>query len=323
MHPNTLESLRLATKPSVKIAVLIPCYNEAATIAGVIAGFQASLPGADITVYDNNSTDPTIAAARAAGAAVFSEPLQGKGNVIRRMFRDVEADFYLLVDGDGTYDAAIAPRMVNLALEQRLDLVNCVRQSTSTAAYRRGHQFGNALLTAMVKLIFGNRVRDMLSGYKLLSRRFVKSFPALAGGFDIETEITVHALELSLPIGHIEGAYRERPPGSVSKLSTYRDGFKIIWLILVLIKHERPIQLFCACAALLIAAAILLGAPVVATYFSTGLVPRLPTAVLATGLVLIATLSLATGIILDTVTRGRREARMLAYLQHGLPNSKP
>lgn len=306
-----------------RIAVLIPCYNEAATISGVIADFQNALPGAEIIVYDNNSSDNTITAALSAGAAVFSETMQGKGNVVRRMFRDIEADFYLMVDGDGTYDAAIAPAMLKLAQQQRLDLVNGVRISTHAAAYRAGHQFGNALLTSMVKIIFGNRVRDMLSGYKLLSRRFVKSFPALAGGFDIETELTVHALELSLPIGHLEGAYRERPPGSVSKLNTYRDGFRIMWLILVLVKHERPIQLFCAGAAVLLLAAILLGAPVVTTYLATGLVPRLPTAVVATGLVLIAALTFATGMILDTVTRGRREARMLAYLQHGFAGAAP
>jgi glycosyltransferase involved in cell wall biosynthesis len=312
MPLHAIETNHPATNPAAarpKLAVLIPCYNEAATIAGVVAGFQDYLPGAEIVVYDNNSTDLTITAARGAGAAVFSENMQGKGNVVRRMFRDVEADFYILVDGDGTHDPSLAPKMLSLALEQRLDLVNAVRISTAAAAYRRGHQFGNALLTSMVKLIFGNRVRDMLSGYKILSRRFVKSFPALAGGFDIETEITVHALELSLPIGHIEGAYKERPPGSVSKLSTYRDGFKIMWLILVLIKHERPIQLFSACGFLLIAAAILLGAPVVATY-------------LTTGLVLIASLTFATGMILDTVTRGRLEARMLAYLQHGFTSTR-
>lgn len=302
--------------PGPKIAVLIPCYNEAATIAGVVADFQASLPEAEIIVYDNNSTDMTVIAARGAGAAVFSERMQGKGNVVRRMFRDIEADFYIMVDGDGTYDAKLAPRMLGLALEQRLDLVNCVRVSHSAGAYRPGHQFGNLLLTSMVKLIFGNRVQDMLSGYKILSRRFVKSFPALAGGFDIETELTVHALELSLPIGHLDGAYKERPEGSVSKLSTYRDGIRIMWLILVLIKHERPVQLFSGGAALLLIGAFILGAPVLSHYFATGLVPRLPTAVLATGLVLLAALIFATGMVLDTVTRGRREARMLAYLQH-------
>ncbi len=299
------------------LAVLIPCYNEAAAIAGVIAGFRAALPDAAIYVYDNNSTDGTAAVAEAAGALVFSESQQGKGHVVRRMFRDIEADFFLLVDGDGTYDPAIAPQMLALARAQKIDLVSCVRKSEGTEAYRFGHQFGNLLLTGMVKYIFGNRVQDMLSGYKLLSRRFVKSFPALSGGFDIETELTVHALELSLPIGHVTGAYKGRPEGSPSKLNTYRDGAKILWLIAVLVKHERPMQLFSAIAAVLTAAAIILGIPIVTHYFATGLVPRLPTAILATGLILVATLSLATGLILDTVTRGRREARMLAYLQYG------
>jgi glycosyltransferase involved in cell wall biosynthesis len=302
------------------IAVLIPCYNEALTIADVVTRFKAMLPQASILVYDNNSTDNTVQAARAAGASVFHETMQGKGNVVRRMFRDVEADFYVLVDGDGTYDAALAPSMLQLALTERIDLVNCVRDCSAAdiecEAYRRGHQFGNRLLTSMVTLIFGNRLTDMLSGYKLLSRRFVKSFPALSGGFDIETELGVHALELSLPIGHLTGEYKGRPVGSASKLNTYRDGLRILWLIVALVKHERPLQLFGAASCALLLAALLLGAPVVTHYLATGLVPRLPTAVLATGLVLMAALSSATGLILDTVTRGRREARMLAYLQY-------
>jgi glycosyltransferase involved in cell wall biosynthesis len=302
---------------AASLAVLIPCYNEAAAIAGVVAGFRAALPDAAIYVYDNNSTDNTAAAATAAGALVFTESQQGKGHVVRRMFRDIDADFFLLVDGDGTYDAAIAPEMLHLARTQKIDLVSCIRKSESAESYRFGHQFGNRLLTGMVKYIFGNRVQDMLSGYKLLSRRFVKSFPALSGGFDIETELTVHALELSLPIGHVTGAYKGRPVGSPSKLNTYRDGAKILWLIAVLVKHERPMQLFSGIAAVLTAAAIILGIPILTHYLATGLVPRLPTAVLATGLILVATLSLATGLILDTVTRGRREARMLAYLQYG------
>jgi len=298
------------------IAVLIPCYNEAPSIAAVIAGFRAALPDATIYVYDNNSTDGTAEAASTAGALVFREGQQGKGHVVRRMFRDIEADFFLLVDGDGTYDPAIAPEMLRLAQEQKIDLVSCIRAGAGAESYRFGHQLGNRLLTAMVKYIFGNRVQDMLSGYKLLSRRFVKSFPALSGGFDIETELTVHALELSLPIGHITGAYKGRPAGSPSKLNTWRDGAKILWLIAVLVKHERPMQLFSAIAAILTLAAIILGIPILTHYLATGLVPRLPTAVLVTGLILIAALSLATGLILDTVTRGRREARMLAYLQH-------
>jgi glycosyltransferase involved in cell wall biosynthesis len=302
------------------LAVLIPCYNEAPSIAGVIAGFRAALPDATIYVYDNNSTDSTAATARTAGALVFHEGQQGKGHVVRRMFRDIEADFYLLVDGDATYDPSIAPEMLRLAATQKIDLVSCVRKGEGAQSYRFGHQFGNFLLTAMVKYIFGNRVQDMLSGYKLLSRRFVKSFPALSGGFDIETELTVHALELSLPIGHLPGAYKGRPEGSPSKLNTWRDGAKILWLITVLVKHERPMQLFSAIAGILSLTAIILGIPILTHFLATGLVPRLPTAVLATGLILMAALSLATGLILDTVTRGRREARMLAYLQHGFRN---
>jgi len=310
MVPNAAALSRAAS-----IAVLIPCHNEAAAIADVIAGFRAALPDAAIYVYDNNSTDGTAAAASAAGALVFSEPQQGKGHVVRRMFRDIEADFFLLVDGDGTYDPAVAPEMLHLARTQKIDLVSCVRKS-GAESYRFGHQFGNLLLTGMVKYIFGNRVQDMLSGYKLLSRRFVKSFPALSGGFDIETELTVHALELSLPIGHVSAAYKPRPVGSPSKLNTWRDGARILWLIAVLVKHERPMQLFSGIAAVLTAVSIILGIPIVTHYLATGLVPRLPTAVLATGLMLMAALSLATGLILDTVTRGRREARMLAYLQY-------
>lgn len=298
-----------------KVAVLVPCYNEALTIRDVVSGFRAALPAAEIIVGDNNSTDDTRAEARAAGALVLSEPMQGKGNVVRRLFRDVDADFYILVDGDDTYDAAVAPAMLKLAMEERIDLVNCVRVNTAVEAYRPGHQFGNLLLTSMVKYIFGNRVQDMLSGYKVLSRRFVKSFPALSGGFDIETELTVHALELSLPISHVTGNYKERPVGSVSKLNTYADGFRILGLIGILVKHERPMQLFGGVAALMVLAAVILGVPVVLDYLATGLVPRLPTALLATGLIIMATLSFATGIILDTVTRGRRETRMLAYLQ--------
>ncbi len=313
----------MSAPPSV--AVLIPCYNEAVTIADVVTRFKAAMPQASILVYDNNSTDNTAQLAKAAGASVFRETMQGKGSVVRRMFRDVEADFYILVDGDGTYDAGLAPAMLQLALAERLDLVNCVRSTmvddTQPEAYRRGHQFGNRLLTSMATLIFGDRLTDMLSGYKLLSRRFVKSFPVLSRGFDIETELSVHALELSLPIGHLTGDYKGRPEGSTSKLNTYRDGLRILWLIVVLVKHERPLQLFGAISCLLLIAALLLGAPVVTHYLATGLVPRLPTAVLATGLILIAALSFATGLILDTVTRGRREARMLAYLQHDFRDS--
>jgi glycosyltransferase involved in cell wall biosynthesis len=307
-------------KPPVSLAVLIPCYNEGLSIAEVVKQMQMALPQARIIVYDNNSTDGTADKARKAGAHVFTERLQGKGNVVRRMFRDVDADFYILVDGDGTYDATMAPVMLHYALHNRVDMVNCVRTGNEPNTYRFGHQFGNYFLTSMVNAIFGNHVDDMLSGYKLLSRRFVKSFPALSSGFDIETELTVHALELVLPLGHVTGIYKERVAGSVSKLNTYRDGVRILWRILVLVKHERPLQLFTAFAGLMILAALLIGAPVVTHYLATGLVPRLPTAVLATGLMLMAALSFATGLVLDTVTRGRREARMLTYLQYSFPD---
>lgn len=302
-----------------RIAVLLPCHNEAAAIGAVVRAFRTALPGADIYVFDNNSTDDTAAIARGAGAIVRREALQGKGHVVRRMFRDIQADLYVMADGDDTYDAALAPAMIELARRGPYDLVNCVRRETDAAAYRGGHRLGNRLLTGAVRAIFGDRVEDMLSGYKVLSRRFVKSFPVLATGFDIETELAVHALELALPIAHVEGDYRPRPAGSESKLRTWRDGWRILRLILRLLRHERPLAFFGALGAAAFLVAAVLIAPVIATYLRTGLVPRLPTAVLATGIVLAGALSLTTGIILDTVTRGRRETRLLAYLRHAAP----
>jgi glycosyltransferase involved in cell wall biosynthesis len=301
------------TAPAPRIAVLIPCFNEQAAIGRVVADFRAALPEATIHVYDNNSTDGTAAAARAAGALVRHEALQGKGNVVRRMFADIEADIYLLVDGDDTYEAAAAPRMVALLRDQGLDMVTGAR-SGGEAAYRPGHRFGNRVLTGLVAAVFGNRVRDLLSGYRVFSRRFVKSFPALAGGFETETEFTVHALELGMPIGEVPTAYKERPPGSASKLSTIRDGVRILRTILVLVKEERPLPFFGLAALVLLLAGLGLFAPVLLTYLETGLVPRLPTAVLSLGLVLLSFLSLACGLILDTVTRGRKEAKRIAYL---------
>jgi glycosyltransferase involved in cell wall biosynthesis len=314
-HPAS----QAAGQTAPRIAVLVPCYNEAVTIAKVVAAFRAALPEAAIYVYDNNSTDGTAAAAASAGAIVRTETMQGKGHVVRRMFRDIEADLYLIVDGDDTYDAALASEMVSLAAEHGFDLVNYVRRDVEQASYRPGHRFGNQLLTGIVRKIFGDRIQDMLSGYKLLSRRFVKSFPALADGFDTETELTIHALELAMPVAHVTGAYKGRPEGSASKLNTYRDGIRILWIILVLFKHERPMQLFSAAAAILALIAIGLGIPVIIAFLHTGLVQRLPTALLATGLMLIAALSFTTGLILDTVSRGRRENRMLAYLSHAAP----
>lgn len=299
-----------------RIAVLIPCYNEEIAISKVIRDFKAALPDARIYVYDNNSKDETKKNAQKAGAIVRKEHQQGKGNVVRRMFRDIEADFYIMVDGDDTYNAQMAPEMIKIAQEGPYDLVNCVRRENTKDAYRSGHRCGNTLLTGVVRKIFGDRVQDMLSGYKLFSRRFVKSFPVTGGGFDIETEITIHALELAMPVAHVEGAYGARPEGSISKLHTYKDGLMILWMIIILFKHERPLQFFSWIAVALVLISLLLGIPVVITFLQTGLVARLPTAVLAMGIMLVAFLSIMTGLILDTVTRGRKEAKMLAYLQY-------
>jgi glycosyltransferase involved in cell wall biosynthesis len=296
------------------IAVLIPCRNEEAAIGKVVADFRAALPNAAIFVYDNDSTDRTIEEARRAGAIVRSEPLAGKGNVVRRMFADVEADVFVLVDGDDTYDAASAPRLVERLLRDALDMVNAARVATSEQAYRPGHRFGNALLTGFVARTFGSRQGDMLSGYRVFSRRFVKSFPALASGFEIETELTVHALELRLPIAEVATPYRERPAGSSSKLRTYRDGVRILRTIVKLIKEEKPLAFFSAIFGVLALASIALGVPIVLEFLRTGLVPRFPTAILATGLMLLAFLSLTCGMILETVTRGRIEAKRLWYL---------
>ncbi len=297
-----------------RVAVLIPCYNEAAAIGGVVTGFRAALPHAAIHVFDNNSTDDTAAVAAAAGAAVATVELQGKGHVVRRMFADVDADIYLLVDGDGTYDAAAAPRLVEALTTGGLDMVNAARNHAQTDAYRPGHLLGNRVLTGLVAAIFGRRLTDMLSGYRAFSRRFVKSFPALSEGFEIETELTVHALELRMPVGEIQTAYGARPPGSASKLRTYRDGVRILRTIVGLVKQERPLAFFSWCGLALLLAGLAWGVPVVLEFLRTGLVPRLPSAVLATGLVGLAFLAFACGLILDSVARGRREARHIAYL---------
>jgi glycosyltransferase involved in cell wall biosynthesis len=314
---------RAAPPPVPRIAVLVPCYNEEVAIPRVVAGFRAALPGATIYVYDNNSADRTPAAAAAAGAVVRREALQGKGHVVRRMLADIEADLYVLVDGDDTYEAAAAPAMIRLLLEERLDMVTGTRVTDAAAAYRPGHRLGNAVLTGVVRLIFGNRISDMLSGYRVFSRRFAKSFPALAEGFETETEFTVHALELHLPVGEIRTAYRARPEGSTSKLNTWRDGLRILGSIALLVRRERPLPFFALLAALLAATGIGIAVPVLQTFLATGLVPRLPTAVLSTGLMLLAFLSLACGLILDTVTRGRMEAKRMAYLAIPAPDFAP
>jgi glycosyltransferase involved in cell wall biosynthesis len=296
------------------VAVLIPCLNEAVAIAHVVGGFKRSLPHATVFVYDNGSTDRTVEIARAAGAVVRAEPLRGKGNVMRRMFADVEADVYVLVDGDDTYDASRAPEMVDLLVSRSLDMVNAARQSEIKEAYRRGHRFGNALLTGLVTLAFGNRLTDLLSGYRVFSRRFVKSFPALAAGFEIETELSIHALQLRMPIAELTISYKERPQGSTSKLSTYKDGFRILRTIVYLVKEEKPFAFFSFVAGAIALLSLGLGVPVVVEFMRTGLVPRIPTALLAAALMILSFLAFTCGLILDAVSRGRVEVKRLWYL---------
>lgn len=305
------------------IAVMIPCLNEEAAIANVVRDFRAALPDAVIFVYDNGSTDRTVDVAQQAGAIIRREPLKGKGNVMRRMFADIEADIYVLVDGDDTYHAPSVTGLIELLISQSLDMVNGAREEKSEAAYRAGHRFGNRLLTGMVAWFFGARFNDMLSGYRIMSRRFVKSFPALASGFEIETELTVHALQLRLPIAEQMTPYRERPPASASKLRTIPDGIRIMRLIARLIREERPMEFFSWVAALLAAAAVVLAVPIVIQFMETGLVPRLPTAVLATGLMLLSFLGYCCGLILSTVTRGRVEAKRLQYLSIPIRYTRP
>ncbi|HEX9647665.1 MAG TPA: glycosyltransferase [Alphaproteobacteria bacterium] len=305
-----------------EIAVLVPCRNEAVAVGGVVRAFAEALPAATIYVYDNGSTDDTVERARAAGAEVHSEARSGKGNVVRRMFADIDADVYLLVDGDDTYDAAAGPELVARLLEGPHDMVSARRMSEHSAAYRAGHRFGNRLLTALVARIFGQSVDDMLSGYRAFSRRYVKSFPAASRGFEIETELTVHALQLRMPIAEVPTAYKERPHGSESKLNTVRDGLRILWTIVILFKEIRPLPFFGLWFVLLAGVSLILAWPVFVEYVATGLVPRLPTAVAATGAMLLAFLSLTCGLILDSVARGRTEAKRLAYLALPAPRIK-
>jgi len=304
----------MATSAQPRIAILLPCFNEEATIAATVAGFREALPGAAIYAYDNNSRDRTCAVAAEAGAIVRTERQQGKGHVVRRMFADIDADVYIMADGDLTYDPASAPQMVDLLVAGQLDMVVGTRKHEAVEAYRGGHVIGNCMFTGLLAGLFGRSFSDIFSGYRVFSRRFVKSFPILSSGFEIETEMSVHALELRMPIAELETRYLARPEGSDSKLSTFGDGWRILKTIATLYRIERPVLFFGLVGALLVTAAVILAIPLVMTYVETGLVPRLPTAILVTGMIIVAVLCFFAGLILDTVTRGRREMRRLAYL---------
>jgi len=320
---KTAADFRLGSLGSHRIAVLVPCFNEEAAIGKVVKDFRAALPAAAIFVFDNNSTDKTAEIARGAGAEVFDEKHRGKGFVVRRMFADVDADIYVLVDGDATYDAPSVRRMIGRLIDGRLDMVVGTRVDHDKIAYRTGHRAGNRILSGFVAWVFGPSFNDMLSGYRVFSRRFVKSFPVLSGGFEIETELTVHALELGLPVEEIETPYYARPEGSSSKLNTWRDGFRILLTIENLYRAERPLPFFSVLGLIAGLVSIGLAVPIVITFLETGLVPRLPTAVLATGLMLLAFLCGAVGLVLDTVTRGRREMKLLAYLSQHATRTHP
>ena len=303
----------------LSVAVLVPCFNEAAAIDKVVRDFQAALPNATVYVYDNNSTDETATVAAAAGAEVRREPRRGKGNVVRRMFQDIEADVYVMVDGDDTYDAKVAPQLVARLIDEQLDMVVGRRVETHEAAYRAGHRLGNRVLTGLVRWLFDAKIDDMLSGYRVFSRRFVKSFPSFSREFEIETELTVHAMQMRMPVAEIETSYKERPPGSTSKLRTFRDGWRILMTISNLMRNERPLLFFSLIGLVTFGVAVALGLPVLLEYADTGFVRRFPTAILCMSMTVIAVLCIATGLILDLVAHVRREAKRLVYLQHPAP----
>ena len=309
----------MALADGLEIAVMVPCLNEAAAIGKVVKDFRAARPTAKVYVYDNNSTDGTAAVAAAAGAEVRRERRPGKGNVVRRMFQDIEADVYVMVDGDDTYDASVAPQMIEQLVDENLDMLVGKRVETHVAAYRAGHRLGNRVLTGLVGRLFGSQIEDMLSGYRVFSRRFAKSFPSSSREFEIETELTVHAMQMKMALAEIDTNYKERPPGSTSKLRTFRDGWRILLTITNLMRNERPLMFFALIGVVLVALALVLGVPVVIDWTHTGKVERFPTAILASALVVIAVVCFATGAILDLVAHVRRESKRLAYLQHASP----
>jgi glycosyltransferase involved in cell wall biosynthesis len=320
--PSHLAAVPFSSLAGQRIAIILPCYNEALTITAIIRDFKKYLPQAEVYVFDNNSRDNTAELAWAEGAIVRSVPLQGKGEVIRRMFADVEADIYIMVDGDDTYDASVAPQLAARLIDEGLDMVVGTRVTEEQAAYRLGHRFGNRMLTGCVASLFGHTFTDMLSGYRIFSRRYVKSFPAHSAGFETETELTVHALELRMPVGEVSTRYKSRPEGSVSKLNTYRDGWRILLMIIRLFKTERPLLFFSLGAISCILLAIILAIPLIQTYLDTGLVPRQPTAMLCSALTLFGVILLSCGLILDTVTQGRIEQKRLAYLAIPAPTRR-
>ncbi len=317
----TFQEDTVAGTQRLSIAVLLPCYNEATTIEGVVRDFKASLPDAEVFVFDNNSTDGTSGIAKSAGAHVRNIQMQGKGNVVRRSFADIDADVYVLADGDGTYDTAAAPMLITKLIVEGLDMVVGLRSTIEQTAYRSGHRLGNRLLTRCVSILFGRTFEDMLSGYRVFSRRYVKSFPAHAAGFEIETELAVHALQLRMPVAEVSTIYRARPDGSTSKLNTFKDGFRILRTILGLLQAERPLAFFSVGFAICIVISVLLAVPLVETYLQTGFVPRFPTAILCAALAVLGSVLLACGLILDTVTRGRIEMKRMAYLAIPLTNN--
>jgi glycosyltransferase involved in cell wall biosynthesis len=298
----------------IEIAILLPCYNEALTIATVVRGFKSALPGAHIYVYDNNSTDGTALAAMLAGAHVMRERRQGKGHVVRRMFSDIEADIYVMADGDGTYAPQDAEELVRTLLTERADMVVGTRRGVRADAGRQGHAAGNRLFNRLYRSMFSGDFTDIFSGYRAFSRRFVKSFPAISAGFEIETEMSVHASRLKLPVCEIELDYGRRPEGSHSKLATFRDGARILWMFLMLMKETRPFSFFGLISAAFAAASLAFMLPVLAAYFETGLVERMPTWVFSLALMLISFLMFTAGLILDSLSRARAEQLRIHYM---------